>query len=283
LGLIYIGLGTGFDRLFNPKYTGSYSAINFAIRASGVGIADIVDFDFIYRIKGGDPTTTGDQVGFTKQPDEEGGWENDIGLYVNLGFIKNLGIGVGYSMNFLVSENGGGNTATSTLWQNVNPLYNGIDLNFGFDGVEKLNVGLSNNISFAVVDGRTDNAVRYYGMAVHRDRLTGLLDDDQETWMGLKNVLSIGYTINDNLSAGVEIGNKLGWSTYTLRENKDNTYNVTNNTLNLGVNAGYSFGNASFGLGLSAEINNQKYEEKDVLREGGSFTFRVPVSFGISF
>lgn len=256
-GLIYAGVGVDL----NPVYIGlsgglvgdttlpgnpslSYSQGHAGIRVSGVDIGDIVTFDVIYKISGGDPDNNDGDDG-SDEPDGQGLWDNTFGLIANIAAVENLGIGIGYSAFFKVREE-------TDLVEFTYPLFSGIDLRFAFTGVENLSVTFNNNITFAGATGDKDGGK----IGVHGGG--GLPEDDKDSYFGMYNALALSYQLAEGLAVRAEIGNQLGSYTY---DNDGDKHVSTADEFRVVLSAAYTL-TSHVGLegGLAFHIDNTTVE-----------------------
>jgi hypothetical protein len=261
------------DRLY------AYNKVGFAARVSGEKIADMINFDAIYKLEGGDIDTE-DKIG--SQPDGQGLWGHAFGLFANIDIIENLGIGVGYS-GYVRAQEKIGTPDQST----INPYYNGIDLRFQFTGVDKLAVTFNNNISFSVANGDDNTTTTINGpMGIGGN----LVKDQTESYLALYNALGAKYNVSDALYATVEVGNLLVSSTWTFKNDTvDQKREASANNLRAFLGAGYSFdSHVLFESGLifdfiSAVGKTSGIPGGDIDENAGKFSFGIPLRLKIEF
>jgi hypothetical protein len=185
-----------------------WNKLNGGLRISGDKIANMVTFDAMYRIKGGDeysfdgytemedPANPGSTInnGMHKQPDGSGRTLHHFGLYGNAtGLVDGLGISLGYTGMVRTYENqfqfAHTGFQTGVLIPNrelsfTGPYYSGIDLRLNYTGIEDLGITFNNNVSFAAAagtdldsDSTTDFVIQLYakdsGMGPEVDSTTG--------------------------------------------------------------------------------------------------------------
>ena len=262
---------------FTP--TTSYNKVGFAARVSGEKIADMINFDAIYKLEGGDIDTE-DKNG--SQPDGKGFWGHTFGLFANIDIIENLGIGVGYSGFVRVQEKIGASDQTTVL-----PYYNGIDLRFQFTGVDKLAITFNNNVSFSAVNGDDNTTTTVLGPAGISSNLE---KDRSEGYLGLYNALGAKYNISDALYATAEVGNLLVTSNWTYKNDSvDQKREATTNNFRAFLGAGYSFdSHVLFESGLIFDFSNNVAKTSgipggDVDQNYGQFSFGIPLRLKIEF
>jgi hypothetical protein len=263
----------------------SYSAAGGAFRVSAKGIADIVDFDVIYKLRSVDPTTDTNLTS-PKQPDGKGIWEHAFGLYANLNIIDGLGIGLGYSGSVRAQETDTNAGDIRTEY----PYLNGIDLRFKLSMIEKLTVTFNNNISFSAVTNDDDLKTDKYGVLYTTAGFTNSGTRDKEykdSYLALYNHLALSYAITDALSANVSIGNKL--LAYNSTDDHDETKqivtDITTDEFMGTAYAAYSFTrNVSMQAGLAFKVTGNTWKQTDqTAMEDGLFTFGIPIRFAIRF
>ena len=196
----------------NSGITGSsYKRYNGSVRFSAEKIADLITFDAIYRIRGGDPTVldTYDPAhnsGGVIQPDGRGTTAHIFGLYTNIHKVPNFGIGLGYT-GYLVTYEDDKNTNKLTTRETITtsgPLYSGIDLRLQYTGIEKMTITLNNNVSFATADYSTETAKSIGILGIPLNSFTS------QSWFALYNALGLDYQLTDDLALSFQIGNRYG-------------------------------------------------------------------------
>jgi hypothetical protein len=271
---------------FDDTNWDSYNKVGAAVRVSADKIADLISFDAIYKIHGGDEQIDDNLLtGGTPQPDNRGIWAHNFGLVANLSLLDSLGIGIGYSGYAIAEEKGRGNSGDSDR-KTVYPYFNGIDLRFEFTGVDKLIVDFDNNISFSTIRGSGDsNTTDMFPFAVGNLGF-GVADMDPEIsagYLGLYNALGVKYQVTEELFANFGIQN--GLMSYTL-ENKDTDAKgvVTVNNFRALLGAGYAFGShvqLETGLLFNVESLTSEITDTDNF-SGGEFTFAIPIRFKVA-
>jgi hypothetical protein len=265
----------------------SWSRGNAAIRVSGAKIADIVTFDLIYKIIGGDPDTDKNEPdpakgkqGTGPEPDGKGVWHNSFGIYANVFVVDGLGIGIGYSGYVKAQED---NEINDDTFKYSNPFYSGIDLRFTFTGIDKLSLTFNNNLSFTAATGKDpDDDVVVTGV-------TGQLGEDQkDSYFGMYNGLALGYKLSDALTARAEIGNRMASVTY---DDDGKKYDSLYDTLRIALSAAYLL-NTHVGLegGLAFQIAHNTLKDDQKVYYGdsketkyGTFTFGIPLRLHVVF
>jgi hypothetical protein len=260
--------------------TFSWSKGNAAIRVSGVGIANLITFDAIYKVIGSDPDTDpdkakGKKLGTGPEPDGKGQWDNEFGVYANIAIpnLSTLGLGIGYSGYFHVSEN---KDDGSDVHKYYNPLYSGIDLRVKFTGLEKLTLTLHNNISFAGAKGKDSKTEHNYGV---RGALT---KDEEDSFFGLYTGLLATYKFTDVFTARLEAANRFGAYTY---KNDGHEYKSDADSLHLELGGNFAVSShVSFEGGLALIVTNSSTDPyKGDKWSGGKFTFGIPLAMHVVF
>jgi hypothetical protein len=255
-----------------------YNKVGAAVRVSGADIADLLSFDVIYKIRGGDPTAEEDNSQ-VEQPDARGLWGHNFGAVVNLSLIDSLGIGVGYSGYAYAQEKRDNPNAQRFIY----PYYNGIDLRFNFTGVDKLTVNFNNNISFATINGddNTDTTINggFGGLAPNGD----LQEDQSAGYLSLYNALGFKYQVTEDLYGSLQLMNTLSSGTYT--DQNDNKTVVSGDVFRAILGAGYSIGKVALETGLAFNFENGSYDMPSgggANYNGGAFTFAIPIHFSVA-
>jgi hypothetical protein len=251
-----------------------YNQVGAAVRVSGADIADLLSFDVIYKIHGGDPVIDDRITGAVEQPNGEGRWGHNFGAVVNLSLIDSLGIGVGYS-----GAVGAREKQTNGTDRFVYPYYNGIDLRFNFTGVDKLTVNFNNNISFATISGDNNTDTVVYDLLGGGD----LQEDQSWGYLGLYNALGLKYQITEDLYGSLQFINSLSSATFT-DANDDKTL-ITGDIFRAILGAGYNIGKVDLETGLAFDINTTVIDRPNGGTNnfnGGAFTFAIPIRFKVS-
>ncbi|MDR0584657.1 MAG: hypothetical protein LBG57_09970 [Treponema sp.] len=260
----------------------SYNEVGAALRVSGEKIADLISFDAIYKIYGGDPET--DQAGnLPDQPDGLGLWGHNFGLIANVSLFDTLGITAGYSGYAYTREK---DTNTSQTY--VYPYYNGIDLRVDFSGVDKLLVSFNNNISFSTFKGDNDQDRDYGVDAVVPYRGWNDATDVSAGYLGLYNGLGVKYNITDSLFATLNLANLLKSTTVTDESGTDTITTVwSEDTFRAYAGAGYAFGDhVLLETGLVFDVGGESLDISNASAasyNGGTFTFAIPIRFKVAF
>jgi hypothetical protein len=298
----------------------SYRKINGTLRLSGEKIADLVTFDFIYRIWNYDPNTLDnykdyDVITFPNyQPDGLGITTHNIGLYANLFVVDNLGIALGYSGSVktyedkIINPHSTVDPKEKTVAQK-GIFYNGIDLRFKYTGIDKLTLTFNNNFSFASANGSKDD-VRMdwlYSMTDIQNEVNAEMpgagsllggEDAKQSYFALYNALAVAYKLSDPLTLKAQIGSKLGSISYADSITPvpgvdiDIDTKAMINQLGVALFAQYAFSprvEFRFGLDFVNTYYSMNYDvtaagtsesEDD---KGGTFKFGVPIGVKIVF
>jgi hypothetical protein len=258
----------------------SYNKVGAAVRVSGDKIADLVSFDAIYKIHGGDDEIDEPPAAAGDQPDAHGIWGHNFGLVANLSLLDSLGIGIGYSGYAIAQEKGDATGDVNRKY--VYPYFNGIDLRLEFTGLDKLTVDFNNNISFAAINGSADANI---AVVSPWPRLNGTnLDADlSASYLGLYNALGVKFQVTDDLFANFGIQHRLDSATIEDKDADTTELFVSDNFRAL-LGAGYSFGDhVVLETGLVFNLNNTVTEITNGTNNlnGGTFTFAIPIRFKV--
>jgi len=271
----------------NPFASASFIESGFMISGRPT---DAISFDLFYAVKGSDKNTvvrgthvvdpaTG-RVTFTG-----GTWDNLLGAYVGLSMIDNLGLSLGYTASFKVSEKAEQLDGDAYKAYDVaNPIWSGVDIKFKYSGINKMGITFNNNLSFSGAKGaeRTNAGDKWI------NGLDGVLlgKDIKQGWFAWTARGGVSYSLTDNLSLGLAFRNVL---TVFTEENEDakSKDQTTGNEFVGAIHADYHVGAVSFGLGLQlglegAAINN-KSEHRTVKGNQTTAIFAVPVFFKVAF
>jgi hypothetical protein len=273
--------GSVFDVSPAPTGSFSWSRGNAGILLSGAGIADMLTFDLVYKVNGGDPDTDKKEkagVATGPEPDGQGVWHNQLGIHANIKVpgVDALGLGIGYSGYFQVSENG---KSGSDIQKRTNPLYSGIDLRFKLSGLleNKLTVTLNNNISFAGAKGVDTSSTK----AVNGIRGALSSANEKESFFGLYNGLLIAYKFSDTFTGRAELANRLGSYTYTVSSNDAKS---GLDILQIALSGAFTLNShVGFEAGLALGVNSNSYETSNTDTSGGTLSFGIPLRMHIVF
>jgi len=307
---------------FNPAWTGwnpggtaydSKSSINASFMFSGRPV-DGITFDLIYYVLGQDAYTLERPKGsYYASPTAY--WGNTIGAYVGINLIENLGISLGYAVNFNAYETGGWMRSDEAN-RDVNykaPIYSGIDLHLSYNGIDKVGLTFNNNFSFASVKGELNyddypnpgDPSKYYTSLVYGLGETYTLHDgEQEDWFHWDTALKASLGFIDGVGLTVALADKLGVQTYTyVRPDyvpmgtagfQNKQVDVTlRNDFRVSVFAERGVGAVSIGAGLyfgvKSYLNNGEYTATDTsgtikaVSSSDTVIFGVPIMFKVAF
>jgi hypothetical protein len=139
-----------------PDPTSSRSNINGSFMFSARP-ADAITFDLFYSVIGFDNNTLqrngATTVGLTAPTAY---WGNTIGAFIGLNIVENMGLSLGYTVNFNAFEKGSYVDAVGAASQPVTysaPIYSGIDLHINYSGIENIGLTFSNNVSLSGAKG----------------------------------------------------------------------------------------------------------------------------------
>jgi len=275
---------------------------------SGKGLGPI-SFDLFYAINGGDNNTVA--RGYGK-------WENLFGVYAGLDLVKDLGLSVGYTANFTVTDTQ--QTRVTTLgdpvwkaYKETYPIWSGVDVNIKFSGIPKVGIGFNNNVSFAgtkvegVPNDYTDVVVGLRGVKSPNVTVaTGTRTYSlTENFFAYKASLSFSLSLTDRLGIAFVLRNILTsydsssedkTTTTASVSTQTNTRKETTDDLVASVHADYNVGNVTFGIGLTLGVNaltleaDRKYSptsttsRTDTLKGNiSTVRFGVPLFFRVAF
>jgi len=192
------GNNTGIGGAFN------YRKLGGAVRVSGENIANRITFDAIYKFRGGDPNTLDSydpdyNSGGTQQPNGDGVFAHEFGVYANVLNVPDLGIAFGYSGILKTFEDDVGRDISRT-----GPLFSGIDLRFRYTGIRNLTLISQHNVSFAHTEKTsTDSiAIGLIGQALPLDQ--------EQNWFATHNALLVEYRLTPQLFASFQVGQRYG-------------------------------------------------------------------------
>jgi hypothetical protein len=277
----------------SPSPSSSWAAAGAAFRVSAKAIADIVDFDVIYKFYGDDKDTDVNIGDPNRQPGGEGLWTHSFGVYANVNIIDGLGIGVGYSGTTAAQENKKDWAGTGETTRYTYPYINGIDLRFMFNAVDKLVLTFNNNFSFGAIVNDSDDHLESKGLDFFTGLDTGAIDPNgrlqeiSEGYFAMYNALGVSFSITDALKANLTIGNRLNTFNRTDKsdENKTDIKDIITDTFLGSASAEYSFtDNVSLEAGIAFKntANTYQHTDEDALN-WGTFTFGIPLLFKVSF
>jgi len=260
----------------------SANSINGAFIISGDNVADLLNLDLFYSIRGGDPENHDRNSG--------GKWDNVFGIYAGLNLMDGgLGVSIGYTGNALANEKihmpGASSEEDAKPRSIINPLYSGVSIHLNFSGIDKINVTFNNNLSFSAVKGKEekdDDAKRYKGLMGSNPG-----KDCSEGWFAWHAALIGTYSLSDSVALSLQLANQLGSYTFT-NKTQDTTVKKTTTAdeFRAVLMADYSVGAATIGAGLSfgvagitdkTKANNTESENHNVL------TFAVPLYVKVAF
>jgi len=297
------------DRVIGNPKTDNRSSMNGAFMFSGSPV-DAFAFDLFYAITGMDNNTLSrtDSLPANVQfgyKDPSGSWNNLIGAYVQIKAIENLFLSLGYTVNFNAFEAGAFICSDADFTQSKkvtynSPIYSGIDLRLGFNGIDKVGIKFNNNISFAGVKGdklaKDPEGEATYGAAhgyVYKDTINLLFNEDfkdarvygdglSQDYFHWDSRLEVALSFIDGVPLQLSIGNRLQVLTNKIdktevispvsapvatTEKTVGTNTTTTNELKVGVGAKYGMGGVTLGLGLVLKVSSTLVDDER------SFTF----------
>ena len=188
------------------------------VRVSGEGIADQLNFDLTYKVRGGDDNrddSWDEDLNSTgnNQPDGRGAKSHVLGLA--FGFptlVPNLSFSFAYTALFATFEDTAPvPTSNDPLVTKTGPLYSGIDMNLRFTGIRGLRLTLQNNVSFARADEPVFNDDgQEIGQMVSVLGDTNLARYRSQSWFALYNALIARYAISEHMRADLELVHRMG-------------------------------------------------------------------------
>ncbi|MDR1174772.1 MAG: hypothetical protein LBK83_04805 [Treponema sp.] len=297
-----------WDTTYDPAYN---SGINFAIRAEGARILDMVTAAAVYKYAASslEKLTAENKDNIIKEKIGN----HAFGLYVNVTYpVYSLGISVGYSGLLKTQENPkykdtvikdtigeDANTHYLSVYKEVvYPYYSGIDIRVVYTGLKNLTLTCNNNISFAKIYGTKNREETFTCGWAYSGRLNEADDGNpatpyvvpfrSESYVGLYNALGANYKITEVLAVDLQLANRL--AVFSFRWEHNPLRSVTNS---FGVYAGASYTvyqrgsfHASIRGGLDLKWNSYSYQEDSALRNvhhAGYLDFGIPVALKVVF
>ena len=193
----------------NPKQ------LTGGITAKGTSLLNLIDYDLVYKIRGGDPTV-GDydeDVNPGGGKDGQGGLTHFMSLSLgNTTLIPYLSVSFAYSVMFPSYEDRQrvpGDTTSPELVTKKGPVYNGIDLRLRYTGIRDWQFYQANKVTFAHAaepdyNGNGDET----GISVGFNRTLNRYQS--QNWLALYNALYARYAISRDLYVELEFINRLG-------------------------------------------------------------------------
>jgi hypothetical protein len=274
----------------------SASSIAAGFMLSGRNLGPLA-FDLFYAVNGQDKNTVLRGTG---------SWQNLIGVYFGINAIENLGLSIGYTVNFTAFEKGREmDGTTEKTVEYVSPIYSGIDIKLSYSGIDKVGLTFNNNLSFSGAEGsEVKDPWDKHVVGLDEDNTSYLGKDAKESWFAWYARLGMSFSVSDNLSIGLALGNRLTITTTNNKEVDDTvpatpittttTNSTTRNELKASIHADYSVGSVSFGLGLNLGLAGDSIDNKDETSGGGvsgsktikgsinTVKFGIPVFFKVS-
>jgi hypothetical protein len=283
--------GDGKDINWWGDGTDTKSWINGSFMLNG-RITDAIAFDLFYAVKGNDDNTFSRVVGAPN-----GSWGNIIGAYIGIDAIENLGLSLGYTVNFNAYDAGGRtNTSDATKVDPITftaPIYSGIDIHVSYSGIDKIGLTFNNNISLASVKGQKYEATadKYtLGFGEFRSGTPDLPGENaSQDWFHWDSELKASLGFIDGVPLTLHLGNRLGVTTNVTDPTGSSKTTTTNtsNEFRVSLNANYGVGAATLGTGLFFSIASTGYklDEKDHTFDGTKnvTTFGIPIMFKVAF
>jgi hypothetical protein len=288
----------------------SMSSINASFLFSGRPV-DGVTFDLFYSVIGRDTDTierprasAADRYAFPAAS-----WSNTIGAYVGLDIIDNLGISLGYAVNFNAYESGGWYVNAEEVNREVkykSPLYSGIDLHLKYSGIDNVPITFNNNVSFTGVKGEKNyddtpaGVDEYWGNLVLNLAENNVLSEGwSQDWFHWNTELTVGLGFIDGVGLTLSLGDNLGVQTDTFVNPDVDGYVAksvlvgVSNELRVSLFASHGVGAVEVGAGLFFGLNSTMATFDQTYQAGvGSakatynsdvVTFGIPLMFKVSF
>jgi hypothetical protein len=294
----------------------SKSSINATFMFSG-RVAELLDFDLFYAVIGRDNDTAIRPATLAAYSAPPAYWKNTLGAFVGLHLIENLGISVGYTVNFNAYETGGylpnDDRAFPERSQPVTwnaPVYSGIDIRVKYDGIDKLGLIFNNNISFASVKSKKmENGYNPVVTAslLNEGKVAGFdnmntfgqgfdtYEGTDESWFHWEGELKASLGFIEGVGITVHLADRLGVFTedYIDPWVNANTGNAvtTKNEFRVSVFADYGIGAVSVGAGLFFGLESSLDVGKVVINNNASsyslksdvVKFGIPIFFKVAF
>ena len=270
----------------------------------GLDIAGLVDFDVMYRVRGGDYTLDDsyhEDHGGGTQPDGVGRYAHFLSLAFGLpNLLPDIGISAAYIAHVNTFEDASAApTATDqTTVKRRSPFYSGINLNMRYTGIPGLRLTLNNTVSFASApkpetyddNGTTKESVISFSAITSQP----LGRDRSDSWFALYNGVSASYDLTRNMTLNMEAVHRMSISTTNdTREGKGNAigdWDTSVITKNIVLISPYIslplFAGADMQAGLTFYAENSKttfsYKETPSFAgprswEGGAIALALPV------
>jgi len=303
---IGVALGDNFRVSLGYKFDGAESGgiwddgtankswINGSFMLNG-RLTDAIAFDLFYAVKGSDPDTFSRPASAAGVNNPDGYWINTIGAYVGIDAIDNLGLSLGFAVNFDAYDKGGrlaasdvGDPSKSTPVTFTAPIYSGIDIRLSFNGIDKIGLTFNNNVSLASVKGKgkpADDLDEYILGFGGRPIYDGYSQD----WFHWDTELKASLGFIDDVGLTLHLGNRIGVNTDVSEPSGGDkaTMTTTENKFRVSLNANYGVGSVSVGIGLFLGIESSTTDivAKDYTFNGtkNQFTFGIPILFNVAF
>jgi hypothetical protein len=296
-----VALGDNFKvslgyKLDNAEATGIWegptttkSFINGSFMLNG-RVGEGIAFDLFYAIKGHDDNTFARNVG-----DPDGKWINTIGAYIGIDAIQNLGLSIGYAVNFDAYDKaaredpnnpGDQRKALPVSW--TAPLFSGIDIRLSYSGIDKIGLNFNNNISLAGVKGKGKSTDPLDEVLVDLSG-TPIYEGSSQDWFHWDTELKASFAFIENVGLTLHLGNRFGMNTEVNDPSggTKTTRTATENKFRVSLNANYGIGAVTVGLGLflGVESSGNKIETTGYTKESNTdvMTFGIPIMFNVAF
>jgi hypothetical protein len=264
---------------------------NFGFRVEGAELAGMVTIAAVYKYahvkrKHLEPWD-GNAIDFLFQ-------RYAFGLYANIKPLNALGITVGYSGLYQMSENEFETTVPlkerNEFWMAsykkvIYPFYNGIDLRACFTGIPKSVITFNNNFTFADVNGSNANQTGEYSTSWLYEGNINETDapnkDRKESYYALNNILGFQYAFNSAVTADVQVSSLLG--IFSLDWAKEKKPTLTSLSHYLGAYAGFTYLfkektiRASLTGGLALRVASFSYQQPAMIMNESSGMLYHPI------
>jgi hypothetical protein len=294
--------GPAWAQYIDP--TRSHSNINASFLISARP-ADAITFDLFYSVIGVDENTLQRPVpaaaGTYAVP--VASWGNTIGAFIGLNIVENLGLSLGYTVNFNAYEKGSylgteAGAVSKPVTYNA-PIYSGIDLHIKYSGIENIGLTFSNNVSLTSAKGvkPADGYNDTYVLGLNEISSTGaatLGEGSTQDWFHWHGQLTaeLGFIEGVNLvfvlSDVLTVGNTVNETTTPAGKT---TNKVSDNKLRATLGAETGAGGVTIGAGLTFALTSRQRDYESTYT-GGSTTgtastdileFGIPLYVKVSF
>jgi len=223
-------------------------------------------------------------------------------VYFNIQPLPTLGITGGYSALFEEWNNPIPNDKIMYITEDADekvqfllaeykkaqlPFYHGIDLRFYYTGLDKIDITMNNNVTFANVKGYqlTSNELYRFGWTYEQLLHTGA--DKSEHYLGINNVLGFKIMPSEKFIIDLQAANQLALITFKWANGSAGTIA---NCLGLYGGATFNFlefkgHTASFQCGLALALRSYTHQpaETSKIFRAGYYDFGIPVAVKVAY